>query len=84
MGLIMAAVFGLLVGAVARILYPGGQQMSLLKTMLVGIGGGFVAGLLGRLVGWYSPGEGAGIIASVLGAMLLIYVFGKMQADRTP
>jgi uncharacterized membrane protein YeaQ/YmgE (transglycosylase-associated protein family) len=83
MGLIMAAVVGLIVGAIARILYPGNQQMSLLKTMLVGIGGGFLAGLLGRLVGWYPPGQGAGIIASVLGAMLVIWIAAKMQENRT-
>ncbi len=81
MGLIFAACFGLVVGALARLFYPGRQDMSILKTMLLGIGGGFVAGLIGRLVGWYPPGQGAGLIASALGAMLLIWAFGKMQSN---
>lgn len=81
MGLIFAALSGLLVGALARFFYPGRQDMGLLKTMLLGIGGAFVAGLLGRMVGWYHPGQGAGLIASALGAMLLIWVFGKMQSN---
>ena len=83
MGLIMAAVFGLIVGAIARVLYPGSQQLSLLKTILLGIAGGFLAGLLGRMVGWYAAGQGAGIIASVLGAMLLIFIFKKMDEGKT-
>lgn len=81
MGLIFAACFGLVVGALARLFYPGRQDMSILKTMLLGIGGGFVVGLIGRLVGWYPPGQGAGLIASALGAMLLIWAFGKMQSN---
>ena len=80
MGLIVAACFGLLVGALARLFYPGRQDMGLLKTMFLGLGGGFVAGLLGRMVGWYHPGQGAGLIASALGAMLLIWMFGKMES----
>ena len=77
MGLIFAALAGLFVGTLARILYPGPQNMPWWKTMLVGIGGGFVAGLLGRLTGLYSAGQGAGLIASILGAMLILYVLGK-------
>ncbi|MGQ0765847.1 MAG: GlsB/YeaQ/YmgE family stress response membrane protein [Gemmatimonadota bacterium] len=83
MGLIMAAVFGLIVGVLARVFYPGNQNMSMLKTMLVGIGGGLLAGLLGRMVGWYAPGQGAGIIASVLGAMFVIWIFAKRDEGRT-
>jgi uncharacterized membrane protein YeaQ/YmgE (transglycosylase-associated protein family) len=76
-GLIFAACAGLLAGAIARMFYPGGQDMSWLKTMLLGLGGGFLAGLLGRLTGWYGPGQGAGLIASVLGAMLILWLLGK-------
>ena len=81
MGLITAAIFGLIVGALARLFYPGRQDMSILKTMLLGIGGGFVAGLIGRMIGWYPAGQGAGLIASALGAMLLIWIVGKMQSN---
>jgi len=79
MGLISAAIFGLIVGALARLFYPGRQDMGILKTMFLGLGGGFVAGIIGRVIGWYPPGHGAGLIASALGAMLLIWFFGKTQ-----
>ena len=48
--------------------------------MLLGIAGAVVAGFLGRVVGWYSPGEGAGLIASVLGALLVLWIYKKSQA----
>ena len=76
-GLIFAACAGLVAGAIARLFFPGTQDMSWFKTMLLGLGGGFLAGLLGRLTGWYGPGQGAGLIASVLGAILILFVLGK-------
>ena len=79
MGLIYAAIAGLVAGAIARLVYPGAQNMSWLMTMLLGLGGGFLAGLLGRLTGWYAAGEGAGLIASVLGAVLILFVLGKRK-----
>jgi uncharacterized membrane protein YeaQ/YmgE (transglycosylase-associated protein family) len=79
MGLIIAAVAGLVIGGIARFLYPGTQEMSLFKTMLLGLAGGFVAGLLGRLTGWYAAGQGAGLVASVLGAMLVLFLLGKRK-----
>ena len=48
--------------------------------MIVGIAGAVIAGFLGRVVGWYRPGEGAGLIASVLGAILVLWVYRKSQA----
>lgn len=77
MGLLFAALAGLFTGALARFFYPGAQEMSWFKTMLLGIGGGLLAGLLGRVTGWYGPGQGAGLIASVLGAMLILFLLGK-------
>ena len=55
--------------------------MGLIWMCLIGLlAGAFVAGFLGRLVGWYSPGEGAGLIASVLGAILVLWIYRKSQA----
>lgn len=82
MGLIWTACIGLLVGAVAKWIMPGKDPGGIVVTMLLGIAGAFVAGFLGRLVGWYSPGQGAGLIASVLGAMLLLWIYRKMQANK--
>lgn len=80
MGFVWAAIMGLIAGAIARFIFPGQQQMSWLKTMLLGIGGALLAGLLGRAVGWYEAGQGAGLIASVLGALLIIYIFSKLPS----
>jgi uncharacterized membrane protein YeaQ/YmgE (transglycosylase-associated protein family) len=82
MGLIWMACIGLLVGAVAKWIMPGKDPGGIIVTMLLGVAGAFVAGFLGRLVGWYSPGQGAGLIASVLGAMLLLWIYRKMQASK--
>lgn len=78
MGLIYTLLIGLVVGFLARAIYKGDDSMGLLKTMILGVVGSFVAGFLGRLVGWYPPGQGAGLIASVLGAMLVLYIAKKV------
>ena len=83
MGLIWAAVEGLVVGVIAKFVYPGKDPGGLLMTMLLGVCGGFVAGLIGRTVGWYRPGQGAGIIASVLGAMLILWVYHRVREKPT-
>ena len=51
-------------------------------TILLGIGGSVLAGFIGRRMGWYQPGEGAGWIASVLGAVVLLFVVGKLRANK--
>ncbi len=79
MGIIGTIVVGLVVGALARWLMPGEQKMGWIMTILLGIGGAVVAGFLGRALGWYEPGQGAGWIASVLGALLLLFVVGKLR-----
>ncbi len=79
MGIIGTIVVGLVVGALARWLMPGEQKMGWIMTILLGIGGSVVAGFLGRALGWYEPGQGAGWIASVLGALLLLFVVGKLR-----
>jgi uncharacterized membrane protein YeaQ/YmgE (transglycosylase-associated protein family) len=70
---------GLVVGAVAKMIMPGKDPGGLLITMLLGIAGSLVAGFLGRAIGWYSAGEGAGLIMSVLGAILLLAIYRKMK-----
>ena len=59
---------------------PGRDPGGWFITMLLGIAGAIIAGFLGRIVGWYEPGEGAGLIASVLGAILVLWIYRKSQA----
>ena len=75
MGILSWILFGLVVGIIAKLLMPGRDPGGFIITILLGIAGAFVAGILGRLVGWYAPDEPAGLIASVLGAMLLLSMY---------
>jgi uncharacterized membrane protein YeaQ/YmgE (transglycosylase-associated protein family) len=79
MGIIGTIVVGGIIGALARWLMPGEQKMGWILTILLGIGGSVVAGFVGRAFGWYEPGQGAGWIASVLGAVLLLFVVDKLR-----
>jgi uncharacterized membrane protein YeaQ/YmgE (transglycosylase-associated protein family) len=79
MGFLGTIVVGLIVGALARFLMPGEQKMGWILTILIGIAGSVMAGVIGRGLGWYEPGQGAGWIASVLGAILVLFLAGKMR-----
>jgi uncharacterized membrane protein YeaQ/YmgE (transglycosylase-associated protein family) len=76
MAILTMLIVGLIVGAIAKLLMPGRDPGGIIVTILLGIAGSFVAGLLGRAVGWYrSPGSGPGIIASIIGAMILLAIY---------
>lgn len=68
-------IIGLIVGLIAKFIMPGKDPGGCLVTMLLGVAGAFVAGFLGRSLGWYAPGAPVGFLASVLGAVLLLLVF---------
>ena len=72
---------GLIVGAIARFVLPGEQKMGWILTGLLGIGGSVAAGFVGQALGWYSAGQGAGWIASVLGAVVLLVVVQKVRGS---
>ncbi|MBL8234270.1 MAG: GlsB/YeaQ/YmgE family stress response membrane protein [Bryobacterales bacterium] len=78
--LIWMCLIGLIVGGIAKIVMPGRDPGGLLITMLLGIAGSVVAGFLGRAIGWYDAGQGAGLIMSVLGAVLLLGLYRRMKA----
>ena len=80
LGIIGWAIFGIIVGAIAKLLMPGRDPGGLLVTMLLGIAGALVAGFIGRALGWYEPGEAAGFITATIGAILLLFVYRKMSA----
>lgn len=83
MGLITTLIVGLIVGAIARFIMPGDQKMGWILTCLLGVGGSLLAGYVGQALGWYAAGEAAGLIASVVGALVLLFVVGKLRS-RTP
>jgi uncharacterized membrane protein YeaQ/YmgE (transglycosylase-associated protein family) len=75
MELIWTAVVGFAVGVIAKLLMPGRDPGGMILTILLGIAGAFVAGIIGRMAGWYSPDSTPGLIASVLGAMALLWLY---------
>jgi uncharacterized membrane protein YeaQ/YmgE (transglycosylase-associated protein family) len=81
--LLWTIIIGAVIGVVAKFLTPGRDPGGCIITILLGIAGSFLAGFLGRAMGWYAEGEPAGFIFSVVGAiiLLLIYrmVFGRKR-----
>jgi len=80
MGFLVTILVGLIVGALARFVMPGEQKMGWIMTILLGIAGSVIAGVVGRGLGWYAPDQPAGWIASVLGAVVLLFVVGKLRS----
>ncbi len=82
-GLIGTAVVGLVVGAIAKWISPGQNPGGILVTMLIGIAGAFLARFAGQsLFGWYSDGSAPGWIMSILGAVVLLWLYRVVQRDR--
>jgi uncharacterized membrane protein YeaQ/YmgE (transglycosylase-associated protein family) len=76
MHILWMMLIGLVAGALAKLIVPGKDGHSIFLTMLLGIVGAFVAGWFGHAVGWYSqPGQGPGLIASTLGAVVVLAVY---------
>jgi len=72
---IWMCLIGLVAGALAKLIMPGKDPGGIIVTMLIGIAGSVIAGFLGRSLGWYTEGEGAGLIMSVVGAILLLALY---------
>jgi len=84
MGIIGTIVVGFIVGLLARAVKPGNDRMGIIMTTLLGIAGAFVARYAGQAMGWYGPTEPAGWIASVIGAIVLLFIVGLLRgrSDR--
>jgi uncharacterized membrane protein YeaQ/YmgE (transglycosylase-associated protein family) len=80
MSIIGTIIVGLIVGALARFVVPGEQKLGWIMTCVLGVAGSLVAGFLGQALGWYQAGEGAGWIASVVGAALLLLIVQKVRS----
>jgi uncharacterized membrane protein YeaQ/YmgE (transglycosylase-associated protein family) len=79
MGIIWTIIIGFIAGAIAKLLMPGKDPGGFIVTTLIGIAGALIMNFLGRAVGWYGEGEGAGFIASTLGAVLLLIAYRIMR-----
>jgi uncharacterized membrane protein YeaQ/YmgE (transglycosylase-associated protein family) len=73
------AIVGFVVGLIARAILPGTQHLGIILTAVLGIAGSFVAGFAGQLLGLYPEGANAGFIASIIGAIVLLFIWSKIQ-----
>ena len=80
--LLWTAIIGFIVGVIAKIVMPGRDPGGVIMTILLGVAGAFLAGLVGRMAGWYAPGTGPGVFASVLGAMALLWLYRMSYTRR--
>ena len=78
MGILWTIIPGFVIGVLAKVLHPGKENMGFIATVLLGVGGSFLAGIIGQYLGWYQAGEGAGFIASVIVAIVLLVIYGKL------
>jgi len=79
MGIVWTIVLGFVIGVIAKLIHPGKENMGFIATVLLGIAGSFLAGVVGQWLGWYRAGEGAGFIASVIMAILLLVIYGRIR-----
>ncbi len=82
MGIIGTVLIGLIVGLIARFLKPGDDSMGWIMTILLGIGGSIAATYGGQALGIYQAGEGAGFIGAVVGAIILLVIYGMITKKR--
>jgi uncharacterized membrane protein YeaQ/YmgE (transglycosylase-associated protein family) len=82
-GVIGWIIFGLIVGALAKLVMPGRDPGGIIVTMLLGIAGALLGGWIGRAAGWYGPNDSAGFLMSFLGAIVLLFIYRMMVGRRT-
>lgn len=82
MSLVWTLLIGFVVGLVARAVKPGDDKLSLPWTMVLGVGGSFLASYAGRTFGWYGEGDAAGFIASVVGAVVLLAIYAAVSRKK--
>ena len=80
MSIIGTLLVGLIVGLLARALKPGDDKLGWIMTILLGVAGSFIASYIGVAMGWYQQGETAGWIASIVGAIVLLFIYGLVKS----
>jgi uncharacterized membrane protein YeaQ/YmgE (transglycosylase-associated protein family) len=84
MSILWTIIIGFLAGVMAKLIMPGPNEPSgFVLTTILGIVGAFVATFLGQALGWYRPGQGAGLIGAVVGAIIVLIVYGMVQRRRS-
>ena len=79
MSILWTILVGLVVGVLAKLLHPGKENMGIFATILLGVGGSLAATYIGRLVGFYQEGEAAGFLMGLLGAIVLLVLYGMVR-----
>jgi uncharacterized membrane protein YeaQ/YmgE (transglycosylase-associated protein family) len=82
-GFLAWIVIGALAGIIAKAIMPGKDPGGCIVTILLGIGGAMLAGFLGNALGWYRQGEGAGFIAAIIGAIIILFIYRLIARRRT-
>ena len=83
MGILWTIIIGFVAGIIAKFVMPGDNEPAgFIMTTILGIVGAFVATFLGQSLGWYRPGEGAGLIGAVVGAIIVLLVYGMLAGRR--
>ena len=83
MGILWTIIIGFIAGVIAKFIMPGSNEPSgFILTTILGIVGAVIASYLGQALGWYAPGEGAGLIGAVVGAIVLLFVWGAVAKRR--
>jgi uncharacterized membrane protein YeaQ/YmgE (transglycosylase-associated protein family) len=85
MHILWTIIIGFVIGVIAKFIMPGDktEPTGFILTAILGIVGAFLATYLGQAVGWYRPGESAGFIGGILGAVILLFVYGLIMGRRT-
>jgi uncharacterized membrane protein YeaQ/YmgE (transglycosylase-associated protein family) len=81
-GILGWIVFGLIIGAIAKLVMPGKDPGGIIVTMLLGIVGAIFGGYVGRAMGMYGPNESAGIFMSILGAVIVLFIYRLVVGRR--
>jgi uncharacterized membrane protein YeaQ/YmgE (transglycosylase-associated protein family) len=83
MGILWTIIIGFIAGVIAKFIMPGDNEPTgFILTAVLGIVGAFVATYLGQALGWYRPGEGAGLVGAVVGAVIVLLVYGMVAGRR--
>jgi uncharacterized membrane protein YeaQ/YmgE (transglycosylase-associated protein family) len=83
MGIIWTVIIGFIAGVIAKFITPGDNEPSgFILTTILGIVGAVVATYLGQALGWYRPGEGAGFIGAIVGAVIVLLIWGLVMGRR--